>query len=121
MTSPQKRKGHAAERAVVKWLRTYGFKANRVQAGRPDDQGDIEGLPGVVIEVKDRKQHNFEDYFTQLRRQIQAKDAWTGVIILKRRGQTDPADWIACMPAYEWIALLPHWTQMRDKERDVQP
>ena len=106
MTSPQKRKGHAAERAVVKWLRTFGIKADRVQAGRQDDRGDIDGLPGIIIEVKDRKTHNFNEYFMQLRRQISNADAFTGIIILKRPGKTDVADWIACMPAYEWINLI---------------
>ena len=106
MTSPQKRKGHAAELAVVKWLRAKGFNADRIQAGTHKDRGDINGLPGVVIEVKDRKAHSWHGYFDQLRRQIVNDKAWTGVIIAKRPGITDVSEWMAVMPAIEWLNLI---------------
>jgi len=107
MTSPQKRKGHAAELAVVKWLRLQGwFHAERVQAGTHKDRGDVDGLPGVVIEVKDRKSHSWHEYFNQLRRQIVNDKAWTGVIIAKRPGVTDVNEWMAVMPAIEWLNLI---------------
>lgn len=106
MTSPQKRKGHAAELAVVKWLRSHGITADRVQAGTHADKGDVTGLPGVVIEVKDRKAHSWHGYFEQLRTQIVNADAYTGVIIAKRPGITDVSEWMAVMPAIEWLALI---------------
>jgi Holliday junction resolvase len=106
MTSPQKRKGHAAELAVVKWLRKYGIKADRIQAGTHADKGDISGLFGVVIEVKDRKAHSWHGYFEQLRTQMRNADAYTGVIIAKRPGITDVNEWMAVMPAIEWLALV---------------
>jgi len=106
MTSPQKRKGHAAELAVVKWLRAHGINADRIQAGTHKDRGDINGWPGVVIEVKDRKAHSWHGYFEQLRRQIANDKAWTGVIIAKRPGITDVGEWMAVMPVKEWYALV---------------
>jgi len=106
MTSPQKRKGHAAELAVVKWLRRYGINAARIQAGTHDDKGDVSGWPGVIIEVKDRKVHSWGAYFTQLRAQMQNAEAFTGVIICKRPGHTDVAQWMAVMPMDEWFALV---------------
>jgi Holliday junction resolvase len=106
VTSPQKRKGHAAELAVVKWLRAYGIKADRIQAGTHDDIGDVTGWPGVVIEVKDRKTHDWSAYFEQLNRQINNLDAYTGVVICKRPGKTDVSEWMAVMPAYWWMELM---------------
>ena len=53
MASSEKRKGNAAERAVVDYLRRHGYpQARRTQAGTRGDIGDIDGVPGVAIEVK---------------------------------------------------------------------
>jgi len=106
VTSPQKRKGHAAELAVVKWLREHGINAERLQAGTHADKGDVTGILGVVIEVKDRKAHSWHEYFEKLRMQIVNADAYTGVIIAKRPGITDVSEWMAVMPAIEWLALI---------------
>jgi len=106
VTSPQKRKGHAAELAVVKWLRAHGINADRIQAGTHKDRGDVNGWPGVVIEVKDRKAHSWHGYFEQLRRQIANANAYTGVIIAKRPGLTDVGEWMAVMPVTEWFQLM---------------
>ena len=106
MTSPQKRKGHAAERAVVKYLREHGFKADRIQAGTHKDVGDISGIPGVVFEVKDRKQHNWSEYFEQLHSQLMNADAYAGALVIKRPGVTDPRGWIAAMEFHEFVRLI---------------
>lgn len=106
MTSPQKRKGHAAELAVVKWLRERGINADRIQAGTHKDRGDVAGWPGIVIEVKDRKAHSWHGYFEQLRAQITNANAWTGVIVAKRPGITDVGEWMAVMPVAEWYELM---------------
>jgi len=106
MTSPQKRKGHAAELAVVKWLRQKGIMADRIQAGTHADKGDVTGWPGIVIEIKDRKAHSWHGYFEQLRRQMKNADAWTGVIVAKRPGITDVGEWMAVMPVTEWYELM---------------
>jgi Holliday junction resolvase len=106
MTSPQKRKGHAAELAVVKWLRAHGIQADRIQAGTHADKGDVTGWPGVVIEVKDLKAHSCLVYFEQLRSQIVNANAYTGVIIAKRPGLTDVGEWMAVMPVTEWFQLM---------------
>ena len=106
MTSPQKRKGHAAELAVAKWLRSRGIHADRIQAGTHKDIGDISGWPGVVIEVKDRKAHSWHGYFQQLERQMENGTAYAGVIIAKRPGVTDVGQWMAVMPVTEWFKIM---------------
>ena len=107
MTSPQKRKGSAAELSVAKWLREWGWlNAERSRAGWQDDRGDIEGVPGVCIEVKNQKQFDIPGWLEELRVEMENADAWTGTLIVKRRGSPDVDDWYAIMPAWIWASLL---------------
>lgn len=55
MTNKSKAKGTAAETAVVKYLREeWGQRlVERRALSGENDRGDIAGIPGVVIEVKD--------------------------------------------------------------------
>jgi hypothetical protein len=107
MTSPQKRKGNAAELAVARWLREWGWlNAERSRSGWHDDRGDIDGLPGVVVEVKNEKRIDIPGYIGELIVEMNNADAWTGVCIVKRRGSVDVDDWYAIMPAYVWAELM---------------
>ena len=58
VTNPQKRKGDAAEREIAAILADHlGLPVRRkLGAGRTDDEGDLEGVPGWTLEVK-----NFAD------------------------------------------------------------
>ena len=107
MTSPQKRKGSAAELAVAKWLNKLGWTgAERSRAGWSDDRGDIDGWPGVCIEVKNCKTLSIPAWLRELEVEMKNAKAWTGTLIVKRRGSTNPADWYAIMPASVWAALM---------------
>ena len=107
MTSPQKRKGSAAELAVAKWLRKLGWShAERSRAGFQDDRGDIDGMPGVCIEVKNEKKIDIPGYLRELEVEIANAQAWTGTVIVKRRGSMNVDDWYAVMPAKIWGELM---------------
>ena len=107
MTSPQKRKGSAAELAVAKWLRKLGWiHAERSRAGWQDDRGDIDGMPGVCIEVKNEKKIDIPGYLRELEVEIANAQAWTGTVIVKRRGSMNVDDWYAVMPAKIWGELM---------------
>jgi len=107
LTSPQKRKGSAAELAVAKWLRKLGWiHAERSRAGWQDDRGDIDGMPGVCIEVKAEKKIDIPGYLRELEVEIENAKAWTGTVIIKRRGSTNVDDWYAVMPAKIWGELM---------------
>ena len=107
MTSPQKRKGSAAEFAVAKWLRKLGWiHAERSRAGWTDDRGDIDGMPGVCIEVKNEKKIDLPGYLRELEVEIANAQAWTGTVIVKRRGSMNVDDWYAVMPAKIWGELM---------------
>ena len=107
MTSPQKRKGSAAELSVAKWLRKLGWiHAERSRAGWTDDRGDIDGMPGVVVEVKNEKRIDLPGYLRELEVEIANAQAWTGTVIVKRRGSMNVDDWYAVMPAKIWGELM---------------
>jgi hypothetical protein len=107
VTSPQKRKGSAAELAVAKWLRKLGWiHAERSRAGWTDDKGDIDGLPGICIEVKNEKKIDIPGYLRELEVEMENAKAWTGTVIIKRRGSTNVDDWYAVMPAKVWGELM---------------
>jgi len=107
VTSPQKRKGSAAELAVAKWLRKLGWiHAERSRAGWQDDRGDIDGLPGICIEVKAEKKIDIPGYLRELEVEMANAKAWTGTVIIKRRGSTNVDDWYAVMPAKVWGELM---------------
>ena len=107
MTSPQKRKGSAAELAVAKWLRKLGWiHAERSRAGWRDDRGDIDGMPGVCIEVKNEKRIDLPGYLRELEVEMANAQAWTGTVIVKRRGSMNVDDWYAVMPAKVWGELM---------------
>jgi hypothetical protein len=107
VTSPQKRKGSAAELAVAKWLRKLGWiHAERSRAGWTDDRGDIDGMPGVVVEVKNCKTISIPEWLRELEVEIANAQAWTGAVIAKRKGSTNVDDWYAIMPAKIWGELM---------------
>lgn len=107
MTSPSKRKGSAAELAVAKWLQKWGWtNAERSRAGWTNDRGDIDGIPGICIEIKAEKKFDLPGYLRELEVEMVNAKAWTGAVIVKRRGSTDVDDWYAVMPAKVWAKLL---------------
>jgi Holliday junction resolvase len=105
MTSPEKQKGDRAERAVVEFLRSRGIDAHRIRAGSPDDVGDIEIHPDIVVEVKDRGKLDLPAWLRNLAVQKANKDAAFGVVIVKKRGSSDPLEWAYILDAATFLNL----------------
>jgi hypothetical protein len=107
MANPQKAKGSSAERAVVDYLRAHGFPhAERRLAGSSKDRGDIAGMPGVVVEVKNCERTNLAGWLAEAE-VGQANDrADYGVVWHKRRGRGDAGQWYATLPAAQLVQLL---------------
>jgi Holliday junction resolvase len=102
-----RRKGAAAELAVVQWLRGRGRRTvERRPTGSPDPFGDIAGIPGTVVEVKNHNGLDLAGWATQLEAEMTAAGADTGVVIVKRRGTTDVARWYAVLPVDLWERLM---------------
>ena len=107
MSSAAKRKGSQAERDVVAWLKANGYPyADRRVAGATLDKGDISGVLGVTIEIKNHNRLDLAGWTAELEVEMANDGAWTGAVIHKRKGKGDVGEWYATMPAKVWIALL---------------
>lgn len=106
MSSKSKQKGSQAERDVVKWLKQWFPYADRRLAGATLDKGDISGIPGVTIEIKNHATMKLSEWLEELRVEMANDNAWTGVVIHKKKGKGDVGQWYATMPASVWIELL---------------
>ena len=105
--SAARRKGTAAETAVVRHLHLRGWPhAERRALHGNHDRGDIAGLPGVVLEIKNTKTINLAGWVTELEDEITNDQADTGAVIIKRRGTTHVGDWYAVLPVDRYLDLL---------------
>ena len=105
--SASKQKGTAAETAVVRYLQANGFpySERRTLAG-VNDKGDIAGLPGVVLEVKNCKRMELAGWLDELEVEMKNAGAYIGAVVHKRRGTTDPGQWFATLPFSVLVDLL---------------
>lgn len=116
MSNPAKAKGSQAERDVVDWLKANGFNyADRRLAGATLDKGDISGIPGVTIEIKNHATMKLSQWLKELAIEMGNDKAWTGVVLHKRKGKSNPSDWYASMPGQVWINLLKKVTDGQTK------
>ena len=84
-----KRKGSQFERDTVRYLQEHGFPdAERAfGAGRPEDIGDLVGVPGICCEVKNHARLELAQWVDEAERErLNARQPF-GVVIAKRRGK----------------------------------
>jgi hypothetical protein len=107
VTSASARKGRRAEIAVAEYLASAGwpYAEPTRRSGWRDDRGDIDGIPGVVVEVKNQQRHDLPGWLRELANEIDNAKAETGVLVVKRRGTADAAQWYAIMPLYDWASM----------------
>ena len=111
MTNPQKQKGSAYERAIVRYLGTQGFTVERTRAGWADDRGDIHGIHHSVfgnftIECKNHKTINLSGWLQELEKEREANGGGLGAVVHKRRGFTNGEDQYATLPLWMLVQLL---------------
>lgn len=101
MGAMSRRKGATAERAVVSYLRSLGVPADRTSRGADvHGMGDIDGIPGVVIEVKAATSPAPATWLDQLDAEMTAARAPRGVIVWKPPG-------VAMGAVGLWLAVTP--------------
>ena len=101
MGAMSRRKGATAERAVVAFLRNLGVPADRTSRGADvHGMGDIDGIPGVVIEVKAATTPAPATWLVQLEAEMAAAHAPRGVIMWKpsRVAMSAVGLWLAVSP-----------------------
>ena len=105
--SKSKQKRTSAETAVVNWLKAKGRKhVERRSLSGAADRGDIAGIPGVVLEVKNHARMELAEWIKELEVEMANDKAVTGVVIHKRKGKAYVGDWYATMPVSIWYQLL---------------
>lgn len=110
--SASKRKGTAAESAVVAYLREQGWNhAERRALSGAADRGDIAGLVGVCIEVKDHREIRLAEFIDEATAEGRNADADIAAAWIKRRGKGSPADWYVVMTGETFTDLLRAWEQ----------
>lgn len=109
MVNKPKRKGTAAESAVVSFLRDRGFPhAERLALQGGKDRGDITGIPGIVLEVKAVQEYAFNSWLAEAMVERDNAMADFGIVIAKPRlvGTTRTGEWYAIMYAIDYVQLL---------------
>ena len=89
MASAAARKGAQFERDVVTYLRDNGFPhvERAYGAGRPDDVGDLDGVPGWCFELKNHQRLDLAGWIGELTAEQANARAEYGAVIVKRRGK----------------------------------
>lgn len=119
MSSRNKQKGTAAESAVVQYLQAMGFtQAERRTLGGAKDRGDIAGLPGVVIEVKNCARQELAGWVQEAERERDNDNASLGAVWHKLRGKGHPSDWFVTMSGEQFVFLLREFMQMPPLENE---
>lgn len=105
--SASKRKGTAAETAIVNYLRAMGFtQVERRALNGTADRGDIAGIPGVVIEAKNCARQELAAWVSEAEVERDNDNASLGVVWSKRRGKGHPADWFVTMSGRQFAWVL---------------
>ena len=108
--SRNKAKGTRAETAVVDYLRRCGWRyAERRSLNGSKDRGDIAGIPGVVIEVKDHAAMSLAAWVDEAETERVNDAAYVGVVWHKRRGKAGAEDWYVTMSGAVFAELLAGW------------
>lgn len=107
MTSPQARKGSSFEREVAAFLNAHGFPyAERSYgAGRPQDVGDLDGVPGICFEVKNCSKLELAGWVDEAEGERINARALFGIVVAKRR-RKPVADAYVVLPLAQMAALL---------------
>ena len=103
-----KRKGTAAETALVKYLREKGFgQAERRALAGNQDKGDITGAGDLTWEVKNHGTYKLAEWVAELQTEKTNNGTEHGVVIAKPRGigLDSVQDWYAILPVKDFVEL----------------
>lgn len=107
MSNPSKRRGTSAETVVVGYLRAQGvLHAERRALTGNKDRGDIAGVVGVMMEVKDHRRDQLPQWIDEVEVQKVNDHADIAVCWHKRRGTVDAGRWLVTMTGAQFIDVL---------------
>lgn len=107
-------KGKRGEREFASLCRQEGYDARRTAQVRGDRDGaaDVEGLPGIHVEVKRVEHLNIDDALDQARHDAEAKHDGSLPIVAHRRNHTR---WKITMDAADWFEIFREWEAGRGR------
>ena len=107
VTNPQMKKGNKAAEDVAVYLRRVGFPhaERRVQHGSKD-LGDITGIDGVVIEVKNQRRLALAGYLDEAEVERSNAGEAAGVVWHKRARKGSPKEWYVTMDGETFVLFL---------------
>lgn len=104
-----RRRGLDAERQLATYLREQGWPEARravvTGSSLAADPGDIAGVPGVIVSVKNTKAAAWPKWWAELDAMLAADPAALGVIVEKRHGHANPGDWWAHLRLTDLVDL----------------
>lgn len=105
--SASKAKGTRWESAVVEFLKGVGwpYAERRALSGR-EDQGDVAGIPGVVIECKNQNRQSLAEWLDEALTERNNASADVGAVWFKRVGRGSPGDGYVLMDGNTFAVLL---------------
>lgn len=106
--SRSKQKGTAAETAVVRHLAPLWPHVERRALHGTADRGDIAGIVGVCLEVKNHARYAIPEWLDELDTEITNDGADHGVLVVKPKGigLTRVGDWWAIARLDDYLRLL---------------
>ena len=107
MVNKPKIRGTAWETAVVNCLKRAGWDhAERRALHGNLDKGDLAGIPGLVVEMKDCRSITPGPWLNEAHVERDNAKAEVGVVWFKRRGKIDPKDAFVLMDGDTFMRLL---------------
>lgn len=100
MGRSSQRKGADWERTVARWLRENGIEARRSGVAGQTDGDLVTDLP-FQFECKNQK-----DQTAAIREGLEQLGGQSGVVVVKRRGRSDPGDALVVMTLRGWLDAM---------------
>jgi hypothetical protein len=103
--SASRRKGNRAEVAVANYLKAQGFdvETSRNARGGTQKGADIIGDFPAAVEVKNQARMDLSGWWAQA---VDQANGGNAVVVHKRVGKGDPADWWVTMDLQTLVRLL---------------
>lgn len=108
-----KLKGKNGELAFCKLCKEAGYDVHRTAQfrGNTGAAGDVEGLPGVHVEVKNQERLNLRDAIAQSVRDSEAEGKGNVPIVAHKKNN---ADWLITLRAKDFFEIYREWEAGRD-------
>lgn len=108
MTNRNKAKGSAAERAVCDYLNSRSIDAERIPAGATLDRGDlwVPDKTWPAIQIKNHARLDLAGWIRDVQTQAANAKRSTGIVVHKRIGKANPADWYTTLTLEAFVTLM---------------